>query len=204
MGQEALCTARFGGQSGTGRALLETDELIFRGAFRLNVPFASVQSVEAVEGALRVCFTEGEAVFELGSKAASWADKIRNPPTLLDKLGVKSGSRIGSIGQLSPAFQEQLKAAGADVADGKPGLDSDLIFVVAENKSALRRIAGLEMYLKPNGGVWVVWPKGQTEVAERDVIEAGRRANLKDVKVVRFSETHSAIKFSIPKSRRQK
>src|SRR3954464_7665513 len=61
MGQEALCTARFGGQSGTGRALLETEELIFRGAFRLNVPFASVQSVEAVEGALRVCFTEGEA-----------------------------------------------------------------------------------------------------------------------------------------------
>ena len=31
MGQEATCTARVGGQVAAGKALLETDELVFRG-----------------------------------------------------------------------------------------------------------------------------------------------------------------------------
>ena len=37
---------------------------------------------------------EGNAVLDLGDQAARWAEKIRNPPSLLDKLGVKPGLRV--------------------------------------------------------------------------------------------------------------
>ena len=38
MGKEAVCHAKFGRESGQGLALLETDELVFRGEFRVSVP----------------------------------------------------------------------------------------------------------------------------------------------------------------------
>jgi hypothetical protein len=39
MGQEVTCTARWGGKSVRGKALLETAEIIFRGEERLKIPF---------------------------------------------------------------------------------------------------------------------------------------------------------------------
>jgi hypothetical protein len=46
--------------------------------------------------------------------------------------------------------------------------------------------------------LWIVYPKGQKSITENDVIAAGRKTGLKDVKVVGFSATHTALKFVIP------
>jgi hypothetical protein len=43
-----------------------------------------------------------------------------------------------------------------------------------------------------------VYPKGQKQITENDVLGAGRKSGLKDVKVVGFSPTHTALKFVIP------
>jgi hypothetical protein len=54
--------------------------------------------------------------------------------------------------------------------------------------------------------LWIVFPKGKPKapenIAERDVFSVGRAAGLKDVKVVGFSATHTALKFVIPVSKR--
>ena len=50
--------------------------------------------------------------------------------------------------------------------------------------------------------LWVVYPKGKKEITENEVLAAGRKAGLKDVKVVGFSPTHTALKFVIPLDRR--
>jgi hypothetical protein len=50
--------------------------------------------------------------------------------------------------------------------------------------------------------MWVVYPKGRQQITEGDVLAAGRAAGLKDVKVVGFSATHTALKFVIPLTRR--
>jgi len=50
--------------------------------------------------------------------------------------------------------------------------------------------------------LWVVYPKGRKEVTEDDVLGAGRKAGLKDVKVVGFSATHTALKFVVPVGKR--
>ena len=50
MGNEVKCRVRFGKQESEGKALLETSEIIFRGDFRLKIPFATMKSVKVVDG----------------------------------------------------------------------------------------------------------------------------------------------------------
>jgi len=56
--------------------------------------------------------------------------------------------------------------------------------------------------MKGATGLWIVYPKGQESITENDVIAAGRKTGLKDVKVVGFSRTHTALKFVVPLDRR--
>src|SRR5215470_6802698 len=99
MGAEAKCTARFQGRAGAGTARLETEVLQFRGGdLKLSIPFKAMTEVFAADGALRVTTADGKAVFDLGAAAAKWADKIRNPPSRLQKIGVKPDWRVSAIG----------------------------------------------------------------------------------------------------------
>ena len=66
----------------------------------------------------------------------------------------------------------------------------------------LARLEKLKASLKPNGALWIIRPKGRPEISERATMAAGRAAGLVDVKVVAFSETHTAEKFVIPIVRR--
>ena len=66
----------------------------------------------------------------------------------------------------------------------------------------LKRFKSLEKSLKRNGGVWAVYPKGRKDMTENDVRRAGLEAGLVDIKVARFSDTHTALKFVIPVARR--
>ena len=202
MGQEAACKARFGGKVSAGKALFETDALIFRGEFRLSIPLKSIQSVEAADGLLRVTSPEGTAVFELGPQAEKWAHKIRNPRTLADKLDVKPGVRVSLCGVGDANFREQLKARTGDISEGKPAKGSDLIFLQAESVNDLAKLKPLESSLKRNGAIWVVYPKGKKDITEIGVLQAGKQAGLVDIKVARFSDTHTALKFVIPVARR--
>ena len=79
-----------------------------------------------------------------------------------------------------------------------PRHESDLIFLGAESIGDLGRIESLVQFLRPNGHIWVVAPKGRQDIREADVLAAGRAAGLKDTKVARFSATHTAHRFTIP------
>jgi hypothetical protein len=202
MGQEAACEARFGGQVSVGKALLETDALIFRGAFRLSIPLRSIRTAEASDGLLHVTSPEGTAVFGLGAQAEKWAHKIRNPRTLVDKLDVKTGVRVSLCGVFDASFREQLNARTSDIREGKPAKDSDLIFLQVAGVKDLARLTPLQSSLKRNGGIWVVYPKGREDITESGVLQAGRQSGLVDTKIARFSDTHTAHKFVIPLARR--
>ena len=45
MGNEVTCKIQFGKQQSEGKALLETSEILFRGDFRLKIPFSTIKSV---------------------------------------------------------------------------------------------------------------------------------------------------------------
>src|SRR4029077_13842648 len=104
MGSEANCKVQFGKQESEGKALLETSEILFRGEFRLKIPFSAIKSVKAVDGELRVQTAEGLAVFHLGPAAEKWCDKILHPKSRIEKLGVKAGAKVSLLGQFDSKF----------------------------------------------------------------------------------------------------
>src|SRR5262245_63574025 len=109
MGAEATCKATFKGQSSSGKARLETDVLQFRGGdLKLSIPFKAIEKVGSCKGVLSVTFAGGTATFELGAASTKWADKIKNPPTRLQKIGVKPGWRASAIGVDDESFLDEL------------------------------------------------------------------------------------------------
>jgi len=178
MGNEAPCKLRHGGKTYAGKALLETSELLFRGETRLKILFTAIRSLRACDGELHVRTKEGLSIFELAERAEKWREKIANPKTLLDKLGVKSGERISLTGEFAPGFLASLK------------------------KQDLQQVKTVARALEGSTALWIVYPKGQAAITETDVRSAGLRAGLTDIKVARFSATHTALKFVIRKAKR--
>lgn len=202
MGQEARCTARWGDLESEGTARLETGFVVFRGDFRLKIPLKDVRSAEAAGGWLTLTWPEGPASFEIGAAAPRWAGRILNPPSRLEKLGLTPGIRVAVLGVADEDFLEEVRSITADVALSRPKPASDAIFLAASSRRDLGRLRTLQRSLKDAGALWVVRPKGKREVAEADVLAAGRDAGLVDVKVVAFSPTHTAEKFVLPVARR--
>ena len=202
MGNELNCKARFGGQESEGKALLETSEILFRGDFRLKIPFAEMKSVKAVDGELRIEFAEGKVSLALGEQAEKWAHKILHPKSRVEKLGIKPGQKISVVGNLEASFREELKEITNATSNGKVSAGVDCIFLCAESPKDLSPCARIAKSLEGAAALWIVYPKGRKDITENDVIGTGRKAGLKDVKVVGFSPTHTALKFVIPLEKR--
>jgi hypothetical protein len=198
MGSEVVCRVQFGKQMSEGKALLETSEILFRGDFRLKIPFATIKSAKAVDGELRLQTADGFAVFDLGPAAEKWCEKILHPKSRIEKLGVKPGAKVSLLGEFDSEFLAELGVLTKSVSNGKVSVDSEWIFFAAESKSDLAGLSKLSKSMKGAAALWIVYPKGQKQITENDVLAAGRKTGLKDVKVVGFSSTHTALKFVIP------
>jgi hypothetical protein len=207
MGNEVRCRAHAGKQRGEGKALLETTEIIFRGdekAFRVKVPFAGLKKKAAAkDGRLELHTADGLVVLELGAQAEKWAEKINNPRSRADKLGVKPGQRVSVVGVADPDLRAELDGRGAVVTWGKIVKDSEVIFYGAARTADLGELRQLKGALVPAGALWIIRPKGGKDITEAQVMAAGKAAGLVDVKVVAFSATHTAEKYVIPVAARR-
>ncbi|HYT14308.1 MAG TPA: hypothetical protein VEL12_16085 [Candidatus Nitrosopolaris sp.] len=115
---------------------------------------------------------------------------------LLDKLGVKPGSKVAIVNLDDPAFMKQVKNRTADVVTRKPRSKVDLVFMGAQDPADLKRLHEVKEWIEPNGAVWVVRPKGgRSALRDTDLIGAGLAAGLVDNKIASFSDTHGAMRF---------
>ncbi len=202
MGRTLDCEATYKRRRSTGRAELETDYVLFRGDFRVKLPFGAITATSVRAGVLTLRSAEGTLALLLGDRAEKWAAAIRSPKSRLDKIGVKAGQRVSLDRVTDAAFIDELKTAGADLS-ARLRKNSDVVFVLVESAADLRNIARAGASLAPDGAVWAIRRKGVAEASEALTMAAGKAAGLVDVKVVRFSETHTAEKFVIPKARRR-
>jgi hypothetical protein len=196
------CLARWGKQQSEGKALLETSEILFRGDFRLKIPFSTIQSAKVVDGELRLQTAQGAVAFGLGPAAEKWRDKILHPQSRIEKLGVRPEAGVSLLGDFDSEFLGELGKLTESVTKGKVTAGSEWIFFAADSKEDLGAVPKISKSVKGAAALWIVYPKGQKHITENDVLAAGRKTGLKDVKVVGFSATHTALKFVIPISRR--
>ncbi len=202
MGNELQCNVRFGKQESLGKALLETNEILFRGDFRLKIPFSTIKSAKAVDGELRLHTAEGLAIFQLGAAAEKWREKILHPKSRIEKLGVKPGAKVSLLGEFDAEFVREVGGLAKTVFKDKAAADSDCIFFAADSKQNLSALSKIAKSMQGAAALWVVYPKGMKHITENEVLAAGRKCGLKDVKVVGFSPTRTALKFVIPLSGR--
>jgi hypothetical protein len=203
MGQSIECAARVDGKADRGAALLETDEVIFRGAgSRAKVAFSAMRSARVKDGWLVVAHRGGTLELELGARAEAWLGKIRKPKGIVEKLGVKAGARVAIVAWEDADLTAGLEAGGATVRAGAPRGEVDVIILGVRKTEDLAKVAGATRKLAKDGALWIVRPKGKEGVPEASVMRAGHDAGLVDVKVARYSETHTAEKFVIPLARR--
>jgi hypothetical protein len=206
MGNEANTTVHFGRRQLSGTLLLETTELLFRpadGSPRIKISFSSIRSARAVDGELHLATTDGLVWFDLGEIAEKWCHKILHPKTRAEKLGLKSEAKISLLGEFDPEFLQELRSTTKNIQEGKFDPATELIFLsVDSSKQLASAIHKAVKSLRGATAFWIVYPKGKREITENDVLSAGRKAGLKDVKVVGFSGTHTALKFVLPLERR--
>jgi hypothetical protein len=200
MGREATGSIRTADGKGTAKVLLETDELIFRGDVRAKVPFPTLTTIEPGPKGLRLAWPDGDATVDLPeAEAARWADRIQNPPSLLDKLGVKDGTRVAVLDVDDAAFTAELGERSVERVGAGP---ADVVVWALDAAADLGRLPSLIEWIHPAGALWAVWRKGRKELTENHVRDAALGAGLVDVKVARFSATHSALKLVVPKGKR--
>jgi hypothetical protein len=204
MGQEAKCVARILGAEAEGRLYHEADKLLFRSPqTRLQIATTEIRKAYAEAGVLYVQARGQEAQFVLGGAAERWAYRIMNPKGVAEKLGIKAGAKVAFLGEVDKELVQKLKEANAQVSTRVRGADYDCLLVGIEESDGLSSLEGLEAAIKPNGSIWVIFPKGRQDLKGTDVINAGKSVGLVDNKIVRISDLLTAMKFVIPLARRK-
>lgn len=193
MGRDARCEARVGAQAAEVNALLESTELILRGAIKRRYPIAGLQQVDVVAGEL--CFQSQREVVALAlgeAESRRWAAKIATPPpSLAAKLGVGAQFRAWVLGTVDDAaLQEALH--GACVFD--PADAQVLVSVVRSEADLIATCDAHRGMACP--AVWVVHVKGRAAVPGEAVIRQTLRARgYIDNKTSAVSGTFTATRY---------
>jgi len=119
---------------------------------------------------------------------------------LVKKLGIKPGFEVAFV-NAPEDFVKQLDLP-ADVNVRSHSTSKDLDFVLVFVKSQKILTTALTQYsrkIKPNGMLWVSWPKKtsgvQTDLTENIVRDIGLAGGLVDVKVCAVDHVWSGLKF---------
>lgn len=203
MGTAITTKVRINNREVDANVLLETGALILRGELGMTIPFNEMKSLTSKDGVLSFSFRGKRVAIAIGVKAKKWFEKIKNPKSVLDKLGVTADSKVSVINFKEEKFLSDIQKKAAVVILGKAAKDSDLMFYEANSAKEVEQLALLKKYLKPNGGIWVLSRKGkEATIKDTEIMRMGKQCGLVDNKVVGFSETHTALKFVIPLEKR--
>lgn len=118
---------------------------------------------------------------------------------LLQKLGIKEGNRVLVC---NPPEMLPIELSGYTQAHMKKDLDVALLF--ADSSAAFKKeFLLLSKSIKPDGMIWVAWPKKaakiKTDLTENEIRNHALTTPFVDVKVCAIDETWSGLKLVIRK-----
>jgi hypothetical protein len=119
---------------------------------------------------------------------------------LARKLGIKAGARVGLIGAPDGFVRRLGKLPpGVEVRTEARGHFDVIVVFVTRVAQLERRFASLARALKPDGGLWVAWPKQAsgvpTELRFENVQRVGLDEGLVDNKNCAVDDTWSGLRF---------
>ncbi|MBI1682130.1 DUF3052 family protein [Caulobacter hibisci] len=195
MGKEAKAWGQLSDGESDGKLLWEPPKLIFRGAVRGIYQGHALRGIR-VEGD-DIVLSDGTRFTLDPGQAEKWVHAILNPPSRLDKLGVKPGMRVVVDGVDDEAFLEELAGrVEAEIGTAEDFEEVDLLFLAADDLAELDRLEDLKGVLADKGAIWIVSQKGKgAPLKDTDVLAAARGVSLSDTKVCGFSATHTALRF---------
>jgi hypothetical protein len=127
---------------------------------------------------------------------------------LAQKLGYKAGFRVYLDN--APDDYEQLLSPLPDEVHfvARPGKDLDLVHLFADRAKTLTpKLKTYQKKIKPNGIIWVSWPKKAskrpTDITEDVIRNLALKIGLVDVKVCAVDEVWSGLKLVIPVAKRK-
>jgi hypothetical protein len=147
------------------------------------------------------CMSDEQVTRSEGPSAAA-APADYSPSRLSRKLGLKPESRIAVISPPDRYWDLVHPLPDGVMVVGPRAKRLDLAHVFVERRAELARaLPKLIARIKPDGTIWVSWPKRAsgvpTDMTEDVVREIALPLNLVDTKVCAVDETWSALKLVI-------
>ena len=128
---------------------------------------------------------------------------------LVKKLGFKQGFKVRIIN--APDYYKDLLEGLPDEVEfiTNTRIPKDLIHLFVQKKNDLiKTLYSLRKELKPDGMIWVSWPKKSSgiasDVTEDEIRKHAIQNDLVDIKVCAVDETWSGLKLVIPVKSRSK
>ncbi|MDZ4831171.1 MAG: hypothetical protein SGJ09_13370 [Phycisphaerae bacterium] len=194
MGLEADCTAVVDGSERSGKAYLESTEIVLAGRPRLRIPLDAIDSAAARGAKLTVKTSAGQNVaitFEDAVVAKKWLEKLNEgPKSRLDKLGVERQQSILLLGDLPLAFREELGPALDAPAATRPigARRYDMVILLIEQQRELARLRSAGERTATGGVLWAVWPKGMPDLQHEDVVATAGELGFSQTKSMSFDD----------------
>ena len=195
MGREAVTLAAVGDLRGEVRALLESQDLILRGALRRTFARADIRDPVVDNGALSFVCGNETVRLELGeAMAEAWRQILLRPaPSLREKLGLGPGRRALVTGDCDdPALVEALSGMTTAQRD-----EAAMVIARIAGAADLDRALGLaEQAGRP---LWTIYAKGKgASFGDGAVRERMRAAGWRDTKSCAVSAALTATRYHPP------
>jgi len=122
---------------------------------------------------------------------------------LAKKLGIKAGFNLKLVNAPEHYFDLFTDLPGDIAFEDAPQIKKDFIhFFTRKKDEYITTLPELKLQLKPNGMIWVSWPKKSskavTDITEDIIRNYAIEIGLVDIKVCAVDEVWSGLKLVIP------
>jgi len=195
MGKELTTKVRIDARDTECKVLLESGEIICRGALKRRFAFGDMKSLRAKAGWVEFRIASETVAIEVGDKAGAWVEAIKHPRTRIQKLGIEHGMKVCVVGKADAEGLAELKEAIGSTPARRISEDADVVLLFAAKTDELDGLPTIEANLGERGAVWVLWPKGRTDFSHDDVVTAATAARLSQTKSMGYSDVWTALRL---------
>jgi len=203
MGLEAQGSWLVGRTKANGLLHLDADKLTFRGeerySFRIDAASATVKGARL---ALKRGNEKITIVLPNAPTAKRWAEKISNPRTRVQKLGVTPGMRVLLVQVPDDTIEAEIRDVGdvtvtrrARIISSATAGRAEMVLIAAGAEGDLDQLRTCAHALVTKACVWVLWPKGSSVITHQKVVERAGAVGLRSSKSMSFSGTLTALRF---------